>query len=234
MYKLYSYLKQADRDKKGTIEFNTFKNILDDFGYPYSISELSFIIQTYSEYQEVPTDPIYIRYRDFLIHLLGANTKKGQELRSRYNNMILSVNEFLSKDLYEIYDKIKQPNGTVKLNDICTVYRSFDEDIDDVFIYIYIYVLFKQDKVNIELQRDYLHYIIPSNKKKTLADARKLQQQQQAAANANANNNNTNTNNNNINSNLFEQFTISGDQFFTYFNRYFQSRKYILLFLLIE
>lgn len=141
MYKLYSYLKQADRDKKGTIEFNTFKNILDDFGYPYSISELSFIIQTYSEYQEVPTDPIYIRYRDFLIHLLGANTKKGQELRSRYNNMILSVNEFLSKDLYEIYDKIKQPNGTVKLNDICTVYRSFDEDIDDVYIYMYIYCL---------------------------------------------------------------------------------------------
>lgn len=53
--------------------------------------------------------------------------------------MILSVNEFLSKDLYEIYDKIKQPNGTVKLNDICIVYRSFDEDIDDV---LYIYIIY--------------------------------------------------------------------------------------------
>lgn len=83
----------------------------------------------------------------------------------------------------------------------------------------------------IELQKEYIHYIIPNNKKKTLADSRKIQQQQQQqqkqASNNNNNNNNTTNVINIISSNLVEDYTISGDQFFSYFNRYFLSKKYI-------
>lgn len=66
---------------------------------------------------------------------------------ARYNDFIFTINNsYISNQLLDIYSKIQDSSGLIEIKDICSVYLSFDEDIDD-------------DKIIFEIKRDYIHYI---------------------------------------------------------------------------